>query len=462
MRIIHTKGIPLQYSADVKTLLRLCDREFVPPLSSRDSTSQTNFQVEQQAPCEPVTYYNSLCGQENFLAIENHHVIGIMSYVRDYVSEVTVRSKPNVYISTLIVHPDHRRVGLANKLYAKMLKKHGNRYIFTRTWSTNGGHIRILSSLKFYEILRIENDRGPEIDTIYFRREPEQLRFTTLIRQYRLQSNLIFFGALSTLTALSVILWMTTSSEVMQKLYLAFATSFLASALCLFSDIVIKYKESKNDEYINRLKSFGIANLQFHKDQLLEQILPSCRDEIWISGYRLIMTGKKQFLEAMRRSAAHSKHLKIRLMAVPPWSDAFKYVYGSDDVTQNYYTVFKTLASFAQQYGTDVEIRFTQTPIFNDTYKVDDRFVTGPYLHCADKTGAKITAKDFFSFDIDDPKKELYEIMYQDYVAVWSKCEHCLDLKAFYEKAKTTNENSFFENDSLQNYLLKLDKNALP
>ena len=38
---------------------------------------------------------------------------------------------------------------------------------------------------------------------------------------------------------------------------------------------------SQNDEYINNLKSFGIENLRFHKDELLELLIPKCRNEIW-------------------------------------------------------------------------------------------------------------------------------------------------------------------------------------
>ena len=456
MKIIHVKGIAQKYSRDVKELLRLCDREFVPPLSARDSTSQTDFTGESRSAGEPVTYYNSLCHQENFFVIENRRIIAMMSFVRDYVSDATVKDRPNVYISTLIVHPEHRRKGLANKLYAKMLKAFGSRYIFTRTWSTNEGHIRILSSLKFYEHMRLEDDRGPDIDTVYYRREPDRMRLSTYLHRYRLHGNIIFFTALMLCTLISIIAWGAIDSPESKEIFLAFATSLLASAFCLISDTFIKIKEARNDDYINKLKSFGIANLQFHKDQLLEQILPSCRDEIWISGYRLIMTGKRKFLNAMQKAASHAKkRLSIRLMAVPPWSQAYKYVYGSDDVSGNYFNVFKTLGYFRATYGTSVEIRFTQTPIFNDTYKVDDRFITGPYLHCGDKSGAKITAKDFFSFDIDDPKKELYDIIYHDYTAVWDKCDYVLDIDRFYSVAKDINNDVFLENHTVQEFLVK-------
>ena len=88
-------------------------------------------------------------------------------------------------------------------------------------------------------------------------------------------------------------------------------------------------------------------------------------------------------------------------------------------MSDNYIKIFSDLCSCAENYGTNLEIRFTEKPIFNDTYKIDDRFITGPYLHCSDKNNGRITAKDFFSLDINDPQKELYGLIYKDYMTVW-------------------------------------------
>jgi len=456
MKIIHCNGIPAKYSADVKELLRLSDKEFVPPLSSRDNTSQTDFLSDVKGSAEPVSYYNSICGQKNFLVLENNKVVGIMSYVQDYITDTTITNIPNVYISTLIVHPDMRRRGIANMLYANILKKYESRYIFTRTWSTNVGHIRILSARKFYEHLRIDDDRGDGIDTVYFRREPEKLSRYAIIRRYKLNNSIMIFSVLMILALLFVLLWKFTDNSALTELYLAFSTSLLASALCLLSDTFIKYREAKNDEYINKLKNFGISNLQFHKDQLLEQIIPYCKDELWISGYRLIMTGKRKFLNAIGESASKSKKLRIRILVVPFWSDIYKSVYGEDDVLENYFNVFKTFAYYEEKFGTKVEIRFANAPLFNDTYKVDDRFITGPYLHCNDKNGLKITAKDFFSFDIDDPQKELYNIIEQDYMAIWNRSTEKFDLKSFYNNVSDKYFEEFYQDDSLNNYIINL------
>ena len=226
---------------------------------------------------------------------------------------------------------------------------------------------------------------------------------------------------------------MTSGGGIVHELSIAFSTSLIASVLCLLSDSILKYRESKNDEYINTLKSFGIENLQFHKDELLESIIPKCSSEIWISGYRLIMTAKASFLEALAAACQNQPGIQIKVLTVAPWSETFRLVYADEDVTDNYLKVFYTLCRCMKSYNIRLEIRMTEKPIFNDTYRVDDRFVTGPYLHCLNQNNQKITAKDFFSLDINDAKKELFGIISKDYMAVWNSAMCALDCSSFYD-----------------------------
>ena len=90
-----------------------------------------------------------------------------------------------------------------------------------------------------------------------------------------------------------------------------------------------------------------------------------------------------------------------------------------------------------KSYNIRLEIRMTEKPIFNDTYRVDDRFVTGPYLHCLNQNNQKITAKDFFSLDINDAKKELFGIISKDYMAVWNSAMCALDCSSIRQRGKT-------------------------
>lgn len=425
-------------SDGIMELLTLCSHEFVPPLSCRNSTTQILLSGKTEDSSVPYEYFENIRVQAAFVATENGNVIGFMSFKKNYVSsEIPPSTTPNIYITTVIVHPHYRNQGVTNRMYSALLEKFAGYSIFTRTWSTNVSHTRILSSRKFYEYRRLENDRGDGIDTVYYYHAPVSRTKLQIIRQYRLTGNFFFLSLLTILTAVFLVTWMLTEGGIIHELSIAFSTSLLASALCLFSDVILKYRESKNDEYINTLKSFGIENLQFHKDELLEDIIPKCSDEIWISGYRLIMTSKSSFIDALVSACRNHPKLKIKVLTVAPWSETFRLVYGNEDVSDNYLKVFFSLCRCAEEYGTRLEIRMTEKPIFNDTYKVDERFVTGPYLHCMNKNNMKIAAKDFFSLDINDPRKQLYDIVSKDYTAVWDSAPYMFDCSGFCDECKS-------------------------
>lgn len=423
---------------DIMELLTLCNNEFVPPLSSRNSTTQSLLDGRETDSPVPYEYFENIRIQPAFVMLEKGKAIGFMSFKKNYVSpEIPPEMTPNVYITTVIVHPHYRNRGITNKLYCALLERYVGYHIFTRTWSTNNCHTRILLSRKFYEHCRLENDRGDGIDTVYYHHAPMMRTKLQIIQQYRLTGNFVFLLLLIMLTVIFLVVWLLTSGGgVFHDLSIAFSTSLLASVLCLFSDSILKYRESKNDEYINTLKSFGIENLQFHKDELLEFIIPKCSDQIWISGYRLIMTAKASFLDALTAACRNHPGISIKVLTVAPWSETFRLVYGDEDVTDNYLKVFYTLCDCIKKYNVHLEIRMTEKPIFNDTYRVDDRFITGPYLHCMNQKNQKITAKDFFSLDINDSRKELFSIISKDYLAVWDSALLEIDCIGFYDACR--------------------------
>lgn len=419
-------------AAGIMDLLTLCDAEFVPPLSSRVSTTQHAL-GPAEGDAIPDEYYDNIARQHTLVAYESGKIVGFLSYKLDYVcQEIPPQYLPNVYITTIIVHPDWRRHGITNALYAQLMRKYRRRQLFTRTWSTNISHTRILASLGFHEHLRIENDRGEGIDTVYYHFSPATRSRWQILRQYHLTGNLLFFCILMAATlAFLAACFNTNTSDIVHELFIAFATSLIASLLCLLSDTLLKYRESKNDEYINKLKSFGIENLQFHKNELLESILPRCTNEIWITGYRLIMTAKASFRRAITTACRRRPGLRMKLLVVPPWIRSYQLIYGTEDVSDNYVRLLRDLGECVDRYGLQLEVRLSEKPVFNDTYKVDDRFITGPYLNCLDQKYHRITAKDFFSLDINDPSKELYGLIYNDYMAVWDECPWTLDLGRF-------------------------------
>lgn len=435
MSIRFIKHIKNQHILDgIMELLTICNYEFVPPLSSRHSTTQSQLSGEEEDTGVPRAYFENIRNQPTFVVMEDKEVVGFMSFKKNYVSaDIPPKMRPNIYITTIIVHPAYRNRGITNRLYHALMERFVGYHIFTRTWSTNDSHTRILSSRKFYEYKRLKDDRGEGIDTVYYHHSPITRTVLQIIRQYRLGGNFMFLSMLTILTILFLIIWLFTPDGMIHEICIAFSTSLIASILCLLSDSILKYRESKNDEYINNLKDFGIENLQFHKDELLENIIPTCKDEIWISGYRLIMTAKASFIDALVAACKNRSGIRVRVLTVAPWSETFRLVYGDEDVSDNYLRVLYALCHCMKIYGCRLEVRMTEKPIFNDTYKVDERFVSGPYLHCMDNNNQKITAKDFFSLDINDPKKELYDIMSKDYMAVWDTAFCALDCTGFYD-----------------------------
>ena len=162
MQITHSNGIPEEYKQQIKDLLILCDSEFIPPLSFRTSSTQQDLKLDEQKQRSIDSYFACTCAQINNFIIKKDKVIGFMSYIEDTVTN------PEVYISTIIVHPDYRQEQCAQKLYQYIFQHYTNTKIRVRTWSTNVGHINLLSRLGFSEYRRMKDDRGEGIDTIYF------------------------------------------------------------------------------------------------------------------------------------------------------------------------------------------------------------------------------------------------------------------------------------------------------
>ena len=53
-------------------------------------------------------------------------------------------------------------------MYNILLNERKEKNIATRTWSANYAHIHILDILGFKLVQRILNNRGPNIDTVYY------------------------------------------------------------------------------------------------------------------------------------------------------------------------------------------------------------------------------------------------------------------------------------------------------
>ena len=151
--------------------------EVIPPLDRRESTCQQALQGGRPDEEGPEAYFEELKRQRFLLAEEGGQVAGFFSYRYGYVPPVlTDRVGENLlglYVTTIIVGGDFRRRGIAGGFYRLLSTRfpERRRLISTRTWSGNAGHIVLLERLGFSGPVRIPDDRGAGIDTVYYYQE---------------------------------------------------------------------------------------------------------------------------------------------------------------------------------------------------------------------------------------------------------------------------------------------------
>lgn len=156
---------------DIYSLLEEGDREFFPPLSCRSSTTQKNLTGIHKSVDGIKNYFEEMKKQNILVAVEDDKLLGFVSFKENLVTDVIPeKESPNIYISTLIVSPDARGMGLTRKMYEYLFDTYKQSNVFTRTWSTNTAHINILSKFGFDIYKTIENDRAEGVHTVYFKK----------------------------------------------------------------------------------------------------------------------------------------------------------------------------------------------------------------------------------------------------------------------------------------------------
>ena len=156
------KELSEEEKEEIYRLVCIADKEFIPSLSSR-IPCQLDFSISLEKE-NPDEYFKGLIKQKFILVKDNNQVIGFMSYIPDK----KLDEFSGIYVSTIIIDPKYRGQGIANKLYDIIISK--NEPIFVRTWSTNKSHLKVLENKEFELVKTIPNDRGENIDTVYFRK----------------------------------------------------------------------------------------------------------------------------------------------------------------------------------------------------------------------------------------------------------------------------------------------------
>lgn len=247
---------------------------------------------------------------------------------------------------------------------------------------------------------------------------------------YRLQANVYALLALGVLTAVAILLYSRSSGAggFAPNLWLAFATSLMASVLVLAAETFVKFRQHQNDLFLEGISKLGISNLHFDRAGLLRELLDECDRTFWAVGYRHILT--RSLAREIEQVA--DRGVKIRLLIVPPWTESFRLVYGEHErIADNYIAIFTAIVHGRNGARMDdIEVRFVNQPLFNDTYKIDDTIVTGPYMHNADRDHGKITANDFFTYELHRSSR-LHELVLGEYETLWSMAEEKLDWSRF-------------------------------
>lgn len=168
---IYQKKLSKDYYDDVWNILSSSDKEFIPPLSERNSTTLRLFSKKKVDQRGPLEYYKQMLKQEFILAMHGDKPIGFLTFTPNYLLQVEGKELECDYITTIVVSSEFRGYGITREMYKTLFESRRGNNIATRTWSTNYSHLHILKSIGFKLLALLPNDRVEGIDTVYFLKE---------------------------------------------------------------------------------------------------------------------------------------------------------------------------------------------------------------------------------------------------------------------------------------------------
>jgi ribosomal protein S18 acetylase RimI-like enzyme len=174
--VLVRRAVPRDREDALRVLLTAADDEFVPPLSSRTSTVQQRLGPAQQRAAGIGAYLTALLEQDLLVAEDGGELLGFLSYRPGHVVSVPGHDPlgPMAYVTTIVVAAAARGRGAGRALYRGLLAEAAGGAVATRTWSRNDAHLALLASLGFVEAIRLPDDRGPGLDTVYLHLEPSR------------------------------------------------------------------------------------------------------------------------------------------------------------------------------------------------------------------------------------------------------------------------------------------------
>lgn len=158
-----------EYYEQIFEMMLAGDKDFIPPLSARSSTTQKDLSSTKSNVEGLKSYFDEMKTQRFMVCLDSDILVSFVSFKENFTNDkIHNDDLPNIYLSTLIMRPEYRGQKVTQTLYETLFDIYADASIFTRTWSTNIPHIKILSNFDFEIIDTLKNDRGERIDTVYF------------------------------------------------------------------------------------------------------------------------------------------------------------------------------------------------------------------------------------------------------------------------------------------------------
>ena len=173
INIIFVDKLSNEQEKIVWEIVKQADTDFVPPLSARADTVQKFRDIPNvKGDKEPFNFFEEIKKETFIFIINNGKIEGFMSFIKDYKLKINDNIVICDYITTIIIDSKNRNKGYTKKMYDVILSERKEKNIATRTWSTNHSHMHILDKLCFKLVQRDIDDRGVNIDTVYYLKNP--------------------------------------------------------------------------------------------------------------------------------------------------------------------------------------------------------------------------------------------------------------------------------------------------
>jgi len=115
LELVFEDTLGERHAAEVRRLLESCGDEFVPPLSTRTSTHQTDLYGREGQGTQTGGYFFELEQQPFILALSGARVVAFLSYIVGYPVECGGGCILTMYVTTICADPEYRHRGIATR-----------------------------------------------------------------------------------------------------------------------------------------------------------------------------------------------------------------------------------------------------------------------------------------------------------------------------------------------------------